>query len=140
MTEYYRIKFSIPEGKTRWAYVTELGRLSLTNPDNEAYQVVNKQGEDVNEIIIAAESDVLVCKPMDMNLKYAELEFAPVCSECAAGEIYYERAVAKVRHPNCDTYSPAPPITKNVCEGHEHMLATDYGDDLQVLEIFQGGK
>jgi len=100
------------------------------------FRVVNKQGDNVNEIIIAAESDVLVCKPMNMSLKYAELEFAPTCSECEAGEIYYERAGAKVRHPNCDSYNSAPPITKNVCGDHEHMLATDYGDDLQILEIF----
>jgi len=134
------MKFSLPEGKTRWAYVTELGRLSLANPENEAFQVVNKQGENVDEIIIAAESDVLAWKPMDMNLKYGELEFAPTCSECAAGEKYGVRADAKVRHPNCDTYKPAPPITKNVCEDHWNMLASDYGDDLRDLEIFQGGK
>lgn len=144
MKEYWRAKFRLPHDETRWAWVTEVNATTYDREGEElfvtTYQVVNRFGEAQDEIIVASDDDTLVLKPCDMNLKYVGLEFAPICSECTAGEHYNERAVAKVRHPNCDSYNHSPPITKNVCEDHEHMLATDYGDDLQILEVFQGGK
>lgn len=61
-------------------------------------------------------------------------ETTKFCSECRNGEIPDEPAVAKVRHPNDDTWGPAPPITKWVCSGHLSMLQYDYGDDLKIIQ------
>ena len=65
MKRYYRLSVQTVNCiRTAWCY-----KISETS-----YQVVDKGGDRVNELIILDPRDIISIKPATMNLKYAELE------------------------------------------------------------------
>ena len=68
MKRYYRLNFKTTSGTRQiWCY-----RLSQTT-----FQVVDKSGDRIDELVIANAQDIISLRPVKMNLKYAELEVAP---------------------------------------------------------------
>lgn len=74
MKEYYRLTLTLAPNKRRTFWCYKSGTVAR---QFQAYIVVDKGGDRLNEIVICAPEDIISIKPAKMNLKYAELELAP---------------------------------------------------------------
>ena len=76
MKTYVRVTIRVPtfrgDGSTRLRGVWALD-LGVSPKGLRRFKVVNKEGDEGNELILASPKDIVVCVPAKMHLKYAEL-------------------------------------------------------------------